>query len=117
MVACRKKEAELLEFTQKLTETNVTIQSECAFTEGRASALESEHTRLTNKGLFFMTNLAYAKEIFNTRVKTVITASLATFFFNLKFYRIWQTQGGPFNRGFVPKDIYFHVGLAPITLF
>jgi len=49
MIACRKKEAELLEFTQRLTETNVTLQSECAFTEGRASALESEHTRLTNK--------------------------------------------------------------------
>ena len=71
MVACRKKEAELLEFTQKLTETNVTLQSECAFTEGRASALESEHTRLTNKGLLFMTSLTYAKEIFINRVRTV----------------------------------------------
>ena len=80
MIACRKKEAELLEFTQKLTETNVTLQSECAFTEGRASALESEHTRLTNKGLLFMTSLAYTREIFTTRVKTVITSSLATFF-------------------------------------
>jgi len=49
MEACRKKEAELLEFTQKLTETNVTLQSECQFTEGRASTLEAEHTRLTNK--------------------------------------------------------------------
>ena len=66
MIACRKKEAELLEFTQKLTETNVTLQSECAFTEGRASALESEHTRITNKGLLFMTSLTYAKEIFRT---------------------------------------------------
>ena len=54
MEACRKKEAELLEFTQKLTETNVTLQSECAFIEGRASTLEAEHTRLTNKGLYFM---------------------------------------------------------------
>ena len=71
MVACRKKEAELLEFTQKLTETNVTLQSECAFTEGRASALESEHTRLTNKGLLIMTSITYAKEIFVNRVRTV----------------------------------------------
>ena len=72
MIACRKKEAELLEFTQKLTETNVTLQSECAFTEGRASALESEHTRLTNKGLPFMTSLTCAKLIFINRVKVHI---------------------------------------------
>ena len=72
MIACRKKEADLLEFTQKLTETNVTLQSECAFTEGRASALESEHTRLTNKGLLFMTSLTCAKEFFIKRVKVHI---------------------------------------------
>ena len=49
MDSCRRKEAELLEFTQKLTEKNVTLQSELAFIEGRASALEAEHTRLSNK--------------------------------------------------------------------
>jgi chromosome segregation ATPase len=48
MDSCRRKEADLLEFTQKLTEKNVTLQSELAFIEGRASALESEHTRLAN---------------------------------------------------------------------
>lgn len=49
MAACQKKESELLEFTQKLTDTNVTLQSDLAFAEGRASALESEHTRLSNQ--------------------------------------------------------------------
>ena len=57
MDSCRKKEAELLEFTQKLTESNVTLQSECQFIEARASTLEAEHTRLTNKGLNFMHKL------------------------------------------------------------
>ena len=57
MESCRKKEAELLEFTQKLTESNVTLQSECQFIEARASTLEAEHTRLTNKGLNFMHKL------------------------------------------------------------
>ena len=35
MAACQKKESELLEFTQKLTDTNVTLQSDLAFAEGR----------------------------------------------------------------------------------
>ena len=48
MAACQKKESELLEFTQKLTETNVTLQSDLSFAEGRASTLESEYTRLSN---------------------------------------------------------------------
>lgn len=47
MDACRKKEAELLEFTQKLTEKNVTLQSDLASAEGRAAALEGEHARLS----------------------------------------------------------------------
>ena len=35
MAACQKKESELLVFTQKLTDTNVTLQSDLAFAEGR----------------------------------------------------------------------------------
>ena len=49
MDSCRKKESELLEFTQKLTEKNVTLQSDLAFIESRASILEGEHSRLTGK--------------------------------------------------------------------
>ena len=47
MNVCRQKEAELLDFTEKLTETNATLQSELAFVECRASALEAEHARLS----------------------------------------------------------------------
>ena len=41
----RKKEAELLEYTQKLTDKNVMLQSEFTDTEVRARTLEEEHTR------------------------------------------------------------------------
>jgi len=46
MTTCRKKEAELLEYTQKLTDKNVILQSEFTDTEVRARTLEEEHTRL-----------------------------------------------------------------------
>lgn len=46
MAACRKKEAELLEFTQKLTDKNVTLQSDFTSVAARAAALEEEHSRL-----------------------------------------------------------------------
>ena len=46
MSACRQKEADLLQFTQKLTDKNVTLQSDLAAAEARASTLESEHGRL-----------------------------------------------------------------------
>lgn len=46
MSACRRKEAELLEFTQRLTDKNVTLQSDLASAEGRVSTLEMEHSRL-----------------------------------------------------------------------
>lgn len=48
MAACRRKESELLEFTQKLTDKNVTLQSEFSNTELRANSLEEEHSRLVN---------------------------------------------------------------------
>ena len=49
MSACRKKEAELLEFTQKLTDKNVTLQSDLAALEAKFSVLETEHSRLAGK--------------------------------------------------------------------
>lgn len=49
MSACRLKEAELLEFTQKLTDKNVVLQSSLASLEAKSSALEGEHSRLVTK--------------------------------------------------------------------
>ncbi len=49
MSACRRKEAELLEFTQKLTDKNVTLQSDLTSSEARTSALEAEHARLAGR--------------------------------------------------------------------
>ena len=46
MSACRRKETELLEFTQKLTDKNVTLQSELSSVDSKAATLESEHQRL-----------------------------------------------------------------------
>ena len=46
MSACRRKETELLEFTQKLTDKNVTLQSELSSVDCKATTLESEHQRL-----------------------------------------------------------------------
>lgn len=45
----RKKESELLDFTQKLTEKNVELNSNLTFIESRANILETEHSRLTGK--------------------------------------------------------------------
>eukprot|EP00094_Tigriopus_californicus_P012861 TCALIF_12435-PA protein Name:"Similar to Otg1 Uncharacterized protein C10orf118 homolog (Mus musculus)" AED:0.15 eAED:0.15 QI:1/0.4/0.16/0.83/0.8/0.5/6/0/729 len=49
MSSCRLKEAELLEFTQKLTDKNVILQSSLAALEAKSSALEGEHSRLVAK--------------------------------------------------------------------
>ena len=46
MSACRRKEMELLEFTQKLTDKNVNLQSEFSSVECKAVTLEEEHGRL-----------------------------------------------------------------------
>lgn len=46
MTSCRAKEADLLEFTQKLTDKNVNLQSEFSSLESRANCLEQEHSRL-----------------------------------------------------------------------
>jgi len=54
MANCRRKEGELLEYTQKLTDKNVSLQSEFSSVEARAATLEDEHTRI-------VTNLAKAE--------------------------------------------------------
>jgi len=54
MANCRRKEGELLEYTQKLTDKNVSLQSEFSSVETRAATLEEEHSRI-------VTNLAKAE--------------------------------------------------------
>lgn len=56
MRACRQKEADMLDFTQKLTDKNVLLQSEFTAIRAKADNLESEHgplrhwiNELTNK--------------------------------------------------------------------
>lgn len=46
MSSCRAKEADLLDFTQKLTDKNVNLQSEFSSLEARSNCLEQEHSRL-----------------------------------------------------------------------
>ena len=46
MSSCRDKEADLLEFTQKLTDKNVCLQSEFTTLAGRAASLEEANKRL-----------------------------------------------------------------------
>ncbi|XP_031773893.1 coiled-coil domain-containing protein 186 isoform X3 [Apis florea] len=43
MFACRQKEAEMLDFTQKLTDKNVRLQSEFTVIEAKVKQLEQEH--------------------------------------------------------------------------
>lgn len=43
MQACRQKEADMLDFTQKLTDNNVCLQSEFIAIQKKANHLESEH--------------------------------------------------------------------------
>lgn len=43
MFACRQKEAEMLDFTQKLTDKNVRLQSEFTVIEAKIKQLEQEH--------------------------------------------------------------------------
>lgn len=45
----RKKEADLLEFTQKLTDKNVILQSDLVALEAKSSALEAEHSKLVSR--------------------------------------------------------------------
>lgn len=49
MSACRQKEAEMLDFTQKLTDKNVRLQSEFTATEARIKKLEQEHGPLHDR--------------------------------------------------------------------
>ncbi|XP_020288076.1 coiled-coil domain-containing protein 186 isoform X2 [Pseudomyrmex gracilis] len=49
MQACRRKEADMLDFTQKLTDKNVLIQSEFTAIRAKADNLESEHGPLRDR--------------------------------------------------------------------
>lgn len=46
MASCRRKEAELLQFTEKLTEKNVTLQSEFSSVEVKVKRLEEERKEM-----------------------------------------------------------------------
>jgi len=46
MAACRRKEGELLQFTQKLTDKNVTLQSEFGCVESRAADLDEKYSKM-----------------------------------------------------------------------
>ena len=47
MAACRRKEAELLEFTRKLTDKNVSLQSEFSSIEVRAKQVEEREKQMS----------------------------------------------------------------------
>lgn len=49
MTSCREREADMLEFTQKVTAKNVRLQSEFSFIEAKAQQLECEGGPLQNK--------------------------------------------------------------------
>lgn len=49
MQACRQKEADMLDFTQKLTDKNVRLQSEFTAIQTKANDLESEHGPLHDR--------------------------------------------------------------------
>lgn len=63
MAACRRKEGELLDFTQKLTDKNVGLQSEFSSIQARASVLEEEHSKLVEA------KVEAESELADTRVK------------------------------------------------
>ncbi|XP_031825744.1 coiled-coil domain-containing protein 186 isoform X2 [Nomia melanderi] len=54
MSACRQKESEMLDFTQKLTDKNVRLQSEFTATEARMKQLEKEHGPLHERINYLM---------------------------------------------------------------
>ena len=47
MAACRRKEAELLEFTKKLTDKNVSLQSEFSSVEAHAKQMEEKESQIS----------------------------------------------------------------------
>ena len=68
MSACRRKEGELLEFTQKLTDKNVSLQSEFSSVQARASVLEEEHSRLVEAKVEAEAGLAETRVKLDTEV-------------------------------------------------
>ena len=83
--ACKVREAELLEFTQKLTETNTTLQSDLSSLKIRSSAAEDEHSALTGAVDNLESRLAEATGHLEaekrTRVQVLIGGSCISGFF------------------------------------
>ena len=68
MASCRRKEGELLEFTQKLTDKNVGLQSEFSSIQARATVLEEEHSRLVEAKVEAESSLAETREKLDSEV-------------------------------------------------
>ncbi|KAK7790359.1 hypothetical protein R5R35_003855 [Gryllus longicercus] len=62
MAMCREREAELLDFTQKLTEKNVRLQSEFSATEAKAQQLEYEQGPLQRRQNELEAEVVFLKE-------------------------------------------------------
>ncbi|XP_068083218.1 coiled-coil domain-containing protein 186 [Anabrus simplex] len=62
MAACREREAELLDFTQKLTDKNVRLQSEFSATEAKAQQLEYELGPLQRRLIELETEVSSLKQ-------------------------------------------------------
>lgn len=68
--ACKLREAELLEFTQKLTEANTTLQSDLSSLKIRWSAAETEHSALSGTVDDLETRLAEATGLLEAEKRT-----------------------------------------------
>ncbi|KAG8231829.1 hypothetical protein J437_LFUL008600 [Ladona fulva] len=66
MSACREREAELLAFTQRLTDKNVWLQSEFSATEAKAQQLESEQKPLRKRLLDLESELQRVRQSLET---------------------------------------------------
>jgi len=68
--SCKKREGELLEFTQRLTETNATLQSELTTLKVRWEATQEEHSLLSNSVLGLETGLADTQALLDAEKRT-----------------------------------------------
>ncbi|OAD59886.1 hypothetical protein WN48_06451, partial [Eufriesea mexicana] len=72
MFACRQKEAEMLDFTQKLTDKNVRLQSDFTAIQAKTKQLEQEHGPLHNRISELITKLKTLEESLAQERKTRI---------------------------------------------
>jgi hypothetical protein len=73
MKSCTEKEAKLLEFTGRLTETNVSLQADLTTAECRVSSLTEEHNSIIIRAEEAESSLSLLKsdlEAINTAKKT-----------------------------------------------